>query len=93
VRAAQALGLAMDVQQNLLDLLADGDTQVRRTAAEVLGGVPTPDVVAGLAELLNDSSPRVRDAAEHALEKLQRVGVEFSGLAIPSDLDRKKAGE
>jgi HEAT repeat protein len=80
-RAARQLGLAREVQACLLVMLADADTHVRRTAAEVLGDIPNAEVVAGLAALLNDSSPRVRDAAERSLEEIRRHGLEPAPLA------------
>jgi hypothetical protein len=71
-RAADALGLAIDVQKGLLAMLSDEDTILRRTAAELLVSVPSPEVVVGLTALLHDASQRVRDAAERSLEEIGR---------------------
>ena len=78
--AARQLGLAHEVQGCLVMMLSDADTQVRRTAAEVLGDIPNAEVVAGLTVLLNDSSPRVREAAERSLEEIRLHGLEPSPL-------------
>jgi hypothetical protein len=75
-RAARQLGLAHEVQSSLLMMLSDADTQVRRTAAEVLADLPNAEVVAGLSALLNDQSPRVREAAEQSLEAIHKHGLE-----------------
>jgi hypothetical protein len=75
-RAASRLGLAHEVESCLLVMLSDADTQVRRTAAEVLSDIPHADVVAALAPLLNDSSPRVREAAERSLAEIQKRGIQ-----------------
>jgi HEAT repeat protein len=72
-RAAEALGLAPDVEKGLLAMLSDEDTIVRRIAAELLVCVPSPEVVVRLTALLQDSSERVRDAAERSLEEIGRL--------------------
>lgn len=71
-RAAEALGLAPDVERGLLAMLSDEDSIVRRIAAELLVCVPTPEVIVGLTSLSQDSSPRVRDAAERSLAQMGR---------------------
>ncbi len=71
-RAAEALGLAPDVERGLLAMLSDGDSIVRRIAAELLVCVPSPEVIVGLTALLQDSSPRVRDAAQRSLGEIGR---------------------
>jgi len=81
IRAAQAasrLGLAHTVKISLLVMLSDPDSQVRRTAAEVLADIPNADVVAALTAALNDSSPRVREAAEQSLDAIQKRGLQPS---------------
>ncbi len=75
-RAASQLGLAREVQSCLMMMLSDADSQVRRTAAEVLADVPNADVVAGLTPLLSDVSPRVREAAEQTLDAIQKRGLQ-----------------
>jgi hypothetical protein len=83
-RAARRLGLAHEVQPSLLAMLSDADTQVRRTAAEVLADVPNAEVVAGLSALLTDSSPRVRETAEQSLAEIQQRGLQPSpGIPLP----------
>ena len=57
-------------------MLSDSDSQVRRTAAEVLADLPNAEVVAGLSAVLNDSSPRVREAAEQSLDEIHKHGLE-----------------
>ncbi len=71
-RAAEALGLAPDVERGLLAMLSDGDSIVRRIAAELLVCIPSPEVIVGLTALLQDPSPRVRDAAERSLGEIGR---------------------
>ncbi len=72
-RAAEALGLASDVEKGLLAMVSDEDSIVRRIAAELLVCVPSPEVIVGLTALLQDSSPRVRDAAERSLAAIGRT--------------------
>jgi HEAT repeat protein len=74
-RAAGQLGLAHEVQTSLLVMLSDADSQVRRTAAEVLADLPNTEVVAGLSALLSDPSPRVREAAEQSLDEIHKRGL------------------
>jgi hypothetical protein len=74
-RAASKLGLTHEVQSCLLAMLSDSDSQVRRTAAEVLVDRPNAEVVAGLSAVLNDSSPRVREAAEQSLDEIHKRGL------------------
>jgi HEAT repeat protein len=57
-------------------MLSDADSQVRRTAAEVLADIPNAEVVAGLSTLLNDASPRVREAAEQSLDEIHKRGLQ-----------------
>jgi HEAT repeat protein len=75
-RAAGHLGLAQEVQSCLLVMLSDADSQVRRTAAEVLADLPNAEVVSALTALLNDSSPRVRETAEQSLDAIQKRGLQ-----------------
>jgi hypothetical protein len=82
-RAAQKLGLAHEVEWCLLVMLSDADSQVRRTAAEVLADIPTVEVVAALTGLMNDSSPRVRDAAEQSLDEIQKRGLQPTERVVP----------
>lgn len=77
VRAAagsQALGLHVKLIPYLLEMLDDEDAIVRRTAVEALSDVPSADVRESLGRMLADPSPRVREAAERAIEALRRPG-------------------
>lgn len=69
-RAALAMGLQQQVLIALLTMAQDSDTLVRRTALEVLGSIPTRQVASVLNEHLNDSSPRVREAAARSLQQV-----------------------
>jgi hypothetical protein len=69
-RAALAMKLHLEVVDALLTMARDSDNLVRRTAAEVLGKVPSREAVSMLVELTHDASPRVRDTAAHALHEL-----------------------
>jgi HEAT repeats len=80
-RAASRLGLTHEVKTCLLVMLSDADSQVRRTAAEVLADLPTADSVAALTASLNDSSARVREAAEQSLDAIHKRGLEPTPLA------------
>lgn len=51
----------------LLRLLHDSDAVARRTAAEALGKIGNPRVVAGLVGVLGDQSPIVREASVRSL--------------------------
>lgn len=62
-RAALAMKLHLQVVDSLLVMARDSDNQVRRTAAEVLGKVPSREARAMLVELTRDPSPRVRETA------------------------------
>jgi HEAT repeat protein len=70
IQAAQAivnLGYQRDLWRSLITLAYDGDSQVRRTAAEVLAEIHEPDALAALELLAADSQPRVREAAQASL--------------------------
>ncbi len=66
-RAALAMKLHVEVFDALCTMAHDTDNLVRRTAAEVLGRIPTDEAGDVLQELTRDPSPRVRDAAAAAL--------------------------
>ncbi len=72
-RAASKLGLSHEVQPCLVAMLSDADSQVRRTAAEVLADLPNAEVVAALSAVLNHSSPRVREAEEQSLVAIHNL--------------------
>ena len=81
--AAEALGFAPDVEGGLLAMLSYGDSIVRRVAAELLVCVPSPEVIVGLTALLQDSSPRVCDAAERSLAEIGRSKHSASDRPVP----------
>lgn len=70
VHAAYTLNLHGQVAPTLLELLEDDDVAVRHAAAEVLGHVPSPEAIAGLQAVLNDSDFRVRETAEKSLKQI-----------------------
>ncbi len=72
-RGALAMNMHLDVADALVMMARDSDNLVRRTAAEVLGKVPTHESAAALAELARDASPRVRQAAEMSLSGMREV--------------------
>lgn len=61
------LGLQRLVAAELLGLLRDPDTLVRRTAVEALASIPGSYSVESIRPLLQDPSPRVRESAARAL--------------------------
>lgn len=67
IRAARAFGLHRDLVSELLELLADPDVIVRRTAIDAVCDVPSSSVAGALSRLLQDDSPRIRNAAKAAL--------------------------
>lgn len=54
----------------LLELLRDGEPEIRRTAVEALGKIGDPSTLDGVIPLMADSSPMVRSAAVKALGQL-----------------------
>ena len=70
VQAAVAIGVQKQVAGTLIELLQDEDAVVRRTAIEILGTVPAPEVLQALQPALDDPSPRVRAAAEHSVQQI-----------------------
>lgn len=58
------------ISARLSELLADSDSDVRRTAAEALGKIGHRSASAGLLSALNDHDPRVRAAAALSLGRL-----------------------
>lgn len=72
-RGALALNVHLEVADALVAMARDSDNLVRRTAAEILGKVPTHESAAALVELARDASPRVRQAAEASLAALREV--------------------
>jgi HEAT repeat protein len=71
IATAQAigrLGMAVALREQLLTMLIDEDSAVRRVAVEVLSEDRSPDVLHALEGLRTDASPRVRQAVERALD-------------------------
>ncbi len=60
----------MQLEQPLLDLLADDDHMVRTEAASALSECDTPVTRSALHEALDDRSMSVRVAAQESLEAL-----------------------
>ncbi len=71
-KAAHFMHLHTQVTPALLELLQDNDTILKRVVAEILADVPTRQVALRLQELLDDSSPRVREAALASLTKINQ---------------------
>ncbi|MCA9116769.1 MAG: HEAT repeat domain-containing protein [Planctomycetaceae bacterium] len=65
--AAQAMGLAPYIVPALMRMLEDNDGMVRRIAVEVLGSLPDGQGIRLVEPLLDDDSPRVRDAVEELI--------------------------
>lgn len=70
-RAADSLGLAESVLNDIIKLSEDVDTLVRRTAVEVLAKYPNPSSAAALKRCVSDDSRIVREAARQAMETLR----------------------
>jgi len=68
--AAQALELHGHVIDDLIALLGDPAALVRRVAVDVLGSVQSDKVLRALKNLVNDPSPRVREAVARAVRHL-----------------------
>ena len=62
------------IVQTLLMALRDSDENVRRNAADELGEMraTSPDVLPALTNALNDSSKKVRDAAQKAIRRIEK---------------------
>ena len=71
--AAQALELHSHVIDDLIDMLGDPAALVRRTAVDVLASVRSEKVVRALKNLVNDPSPRVREAVARAMRHLAEM--------------------
>jgi hypothetical protein len=65
--AVRKLGLQANFTSAFLAMLDDTDAIMRRCAADVLGTIPQPEAHRGLVRLLQDASPRVREAAAAAM--------------------------
>lgn len=78
------LGLAhaTGVNEALLPLLKDADSEVRAQAAKVLGDLRAPEAFAGLGAMLTDAEPRPRFFAAIALGRLGRADAVPGLLAL-----------
>lgn len=72
-RAARALGLHEEIADALVLMTQDVDALVRRTAAEILADVSPAASGRSLCALLEDASPRVREAARMSLQRQQQL--------------------
>ncbi len=63
------------IVQSLLVALQDTDENVRRNAADELGEMraASPDVLTALTNARNDSSKKVRNAAQKAIQRIERT--------------------
>ena len=85
-----------DTKVRIAELLSGTEPDVRRRAAEELGGQNSLAVIAALAAALNDENKGVRDASSHALlsmggANVARAIVEY--IADDSIVTRNLAGE
>jgi HEAT repeats len=69
--AALAFQMQVEVFDALFDMARDPDNLIRRTAADVLGSIDTPEALAVLNDLRHDPSQRVREAVQATLDKRQ----------------------
>ncbi len=67
IRGTRAMGLQRHVTDTLVKLLNDDDLMIRRGVIDALSDVPSSEVRAELVRLLDDESPRIREAAAAAL--------------------------
>jgi HEAT repeat protein len=85
-RAALALNMHTEVEDALLVMAGDADSLVRRTAAETLGAISTPEAGAVLNLLAHDPSPRVREVALSALQRHASLPPARPAQAPPSNM-------
>lgn len=79
VEVASTLGLSIELEDELLDLLADEDPHIRAAAAQALGTSTSLTAQAALREAERDSHPAVRRAVAAALAAWQS-----QAIALPS---------
>lgn len=65
----EAMGMATEVQETIIELLNDEDHMIRQEAVQVLATLDTPAVRSALTAALDDSSPMVREAASNVLSQ------------------------
>ncbi len=86
LEAAHALDLSAQLEDELLDLLADEDPHVRAAAAQMLGASSSLAAQAALREAQRDSHPAVRQAVAAALNAWQAQAIALPGSAAPPPL-------
>ncbi len=90
LRAAKASAIMQIehlVRDALLELLYDNDAVVRRAVAEILASVPEKTVITGLTMLLDDSSMRVREAAQASLDVIKKYLSQEQAEQSPAETD------
>jgi len=70
------MGLQARVFPALAAMPTDDDAMIRRTAVETLGHIATAESYDALLNLRDDPSPRVREAANAAIEQLKQPGLQ-----------------
>jgi HEAT repeat protein len=83
---ARCLDVAREVENSILELLADDDHMVRAEAAAALGRCRTLEAHSALREALGDRSPMVQEAAQKALDELDVPAVDEAPVFRDSDL-------
>lgn len=86
-RCAQVLKLHGEVVPALKALTEDSDELVRRTSAEILGTLSTPEARQALLHLVSDEKTRVREVAIKALR------VPEKSKEVPADQSATEKGE
>lgn len=86
LEAAHALHLSAELEDELLDLLADEDPHVRAAAAQMLGTSSSLAAHAALREAQRDSHPVVRQAVAAALNAWQAQAIALLENAPPPPL-------
>ena len=71
--AAALIKMGAPSVEPLAQALNDNDQVVRRLAVIALGEIKDPKAIGALTERLKDESPEVRQAAQEAIEKIQKA--------------------
>ena len=69
------MGMHLKVVPALIEMLADDDAMVRRTAVEVLGSIRSADSMRAIQGMIDDESLRVRETAAKILEQAKTLPV------------------
>lgn len=77
----EAMDMAIELQDSLLDLMHDEDHMVRQEAVQLLAAQDTPAVRSALELALDDTSLMVREVAAAALEQLNTGSGDAAGPA------------